>query len=90
MEALSAQRPVLVTDTSGLRELAQKGLCRSIPLEATAGMVAEAIAEELAKEHQPIAVTLPNWDDCTEQLLGIYNTVLNRKSDLPIGSHVIA
>jgi glycosyltransferase involved in cell wall biosynthesis len=90
MEALSVRRPVLVTDTSGLRELAQKGLCRSIPLEATAGMIAEAIAEELAREHQSTAVTLPNWDDCTEQLLGIYNTVLNWKSDLPIGSHVIA
>jgi glycosyltransferase involved in cell wall biosynthesis len=90
MEALSVQRPVLVTDTSGLRELAQKGLCRSIPLEATAGMVTAAIAEELTKEHQPIAATLANWGDCTEQLLGIYNTVLNRKSDLPVGSHVIA
>jgi glycosyltransferase involved in cell wall biosynthesis len=89
MEALSVQRTVLVTDTSGLRELAQKGLCRSIPLEATAGMVAEAIAEELAKEHQPIAVTLPNWDDCTEQLLGIYKRVLNWKPDLPVGSHVV-
>jgi hypothetical protein len=59
-------------------------------LEATAGMIAEAIAEELVREHQQTAVTLPNWDDCTEQLLGIYNTVLNCKSDLPIGSHVIA
>jgi glycosyltransferase involved in cell wall biosynthesis len=90
MEALSVQRTVLVSDTSGLRELAQQGLCRSIPLEATAGMVAEAIAEELAKEQQPIAVTLPNWDDCTEQLLGIYKTVLNWKSDLPVGSRVAA
>ena len=90
MEALSVQCPVLVTDTSGLRELAQKGLCRSIPLDGTAGMVADAIAEELAREHQPTAVTLPNWDDCTEQLLGIYNTVLNWKSDLPTGSDVIA
>jgi glycosyltransferase involved in cell wall biosynthesis len=89
LEALSVQRPVLVTDTSGLRELAQKGLCRSIPLDATAGMIAEAIAEELAKEHQPTTITLPNWDDCTEQLLGIYKTVLNRQSDLPIGSQVI-
>jgi glycosyltransferase involved in cell wall biosynthesis len=78
MEALSLQRPVLVTDTSGLRELAQKGLCRSIPLLATAEMIAEAIAEALTKEHQPTAVPLPNWDDCTEQLLGVYETVVNR------------
>jgi glycosyltransferase involved in cell wall biosynthesis len=90
IEALSVQRPVLVTDTSGLRELAQKRLCRSIPLDATSEMIAEAIAKELAKELQPVAVTLPNWNDCTEQLLEIYQKVLNQNSDLPIGSHVVA
>ena len=78
IEALSVQRPVLVTDTSGLRELAQKGLCRSIPLHATAEMIAAAITAELAKKHQPSSVTLRNWDDCTEQLLGLYNAVLSR------------
>jgi glycosyltransferase involved in cell wall biosynthesis len=90
MEALSVRRPVLVTDTSGLRELAQKGLCRSIPLQATAEMIAGAIAEELAKGHQPTTVTLPNWDDCTLQLLEIYETVLNRKSDLQIGQTALS
>ena len=84
IEAISVRRPVLVTDTSGLRELAQKGLCRSIPLAATPEMITEAIVEELAKEHQPLTVTLPNWGDCTEQLLGIYWTILSRSSDLPI------
>jgi glycosyltransferase involved in cell wall biosynthesis len=76
IEALSVQRPVLVTDTSGLRELAQKGLCRAIPLDAIAEIIADAIAEELAAEHHPPAVTLPDWDDCAAQLLGIYRTVL--------------
>jgi glycosyltransferase involved in cell wall biosynthesis len=84
IEALSVHRPVLVTDTSGLRELAQKDLCRSIPLHATAKMIADAIAEELAKDHQPTKVALPNWDDCTKQLLGIYRTVLNQYEPEPI------
>lgn len=78
IEALSVHRPVLVTDTSGLRELAQKGLCRSIPSHATIEMISNVIAEELARNRQPNKVTLPNWDDCTEQLLGIYRTVLNQ------------
>ena len=90
IEALSMHRPVLVTDTSGLRELAEKGWCRSIPLSATGEMIAVAITEELTKKHQPIAVTLPDWDDCAEQLLRIYTTVLTRKSDLPVGSHAVA
>jgi glycosyltransferase involved in cell wall biosynthesis len=78
LEALSVQCPVLVTDTSGLRELAQKGLCRAIPLLASAEMIAEAITEELTKEHQPTTITLANWNNCTNQLLEIYETVLNR------------
>jgi glycosyltransferase involved in cell wall biosynthesis len=89
MEALSVQRPVLVTDTSGLREIAQKGLCRSIPLDATSEMIAEVIVEELAKEHQTVGVTLPNWDDCTEQLLGIYDTVLASRTGL-LREHVVS
>jgi glycosyltransferase involved in cell wall biosynthesis len=87
LEALSVQRPVLVTDTSGLRELAQKGFCRSIALRATAEMIADAIVEELAKGHQPTAVTLPNWDECTDQLLEVYRTVLDWNSGLPIDAH---
>jgi len=78
IEALSVKRPVLVTDTSGLRELAQKGLCRSIPLSAAAEVIGDAIAQELAQNQQLPSVTLPNWDDCTEQLLGIYDAVLSR------------
>jgi glycosyltransferase involved in cell wall biosynthesis len=90
IEALSVQRPVLVTDTSGLRELAQQGWCRSIPLSATADMISDAITAELAKVHQSSTVALSNWDDCTEQLLEIYRTVLSRKSDLPMGQTVFS
>jgi len=90
LEALSAQRPVLVTDTSGLRELAQKGFCRSIALRANAEMIADAIVEELAKGHQPTAVTLPNWNECTDQLLEVYQTVLDWNSGLPIDTHIVS
>ncbi|TIT54557.1 MAG: glycosyltransferase family 4 protein, partial [Mesorhizobium sp.] len=45
MEALSLRRPVLVSDTSGLRELAANGLCRAIPWNAGPGELAAAMAE---------------------------------------------
>ncbi len=77
MEALSLRRPVLVSDTSGLRELAQKGLCRSIPLDAKPDAVADAIADELAANRRPPDVVLPDWDSCARQLLDLYEGVLN-------------
>jgi glycosyltransferase involved in cell wall biosynthesis len=72
MEALSVNRPVLVSDTSGLREIAQKGWCRSIPLASSPDMVATAIEEQLRDQYRPASVTLPNWDDCAQDLIGIY------------------
>jgi glycosyltransferase involved in cell wall biosynthesis len=81
VEALSVQRPVLVADTSGLRELAEEGHCRSIPLRATPSMVAAVIADELQKDHEPREVELPNWNDCTQQLLKIYYATLNRNRE---------
>lgn len=78
MEALSVGCPVLVTDTSGLREIAQKGLCQSIPLDAGTDMIAAAIERELARVViAPPDVSLPDWDDCARQLLGIYATVVS-------------
>ena len=77
MEALSLGRRVLVSDTSGLRELAQKGLCRSIPLNAKPRRVAEAIATELESRQALPDFILPNWDDCARQLIGVYEAVLN-------------
>ena len=77
MEALALRRPALVADTSGLREFAGQGLCRAIPLDAPAGAVAEAVAEELQGGRMLPQVSLPDWDACTRQLLGIYENVLS-------------
>jgi glycosyltransferase involved in cell wall biosynthesis len=77
MEALSLRRRALVGDTSGLRELAELGLCRSIPLDASPSAVAGAMAEELESEHQVPDFALPDWNACARQLLGIYESVLN-------------
>jgi glycosyltransferase involved in cell wall biosynthesis len=47
VEALALGCNVLVSDTSGLREIANKGLCRSIPLDASSCAAARAMANEL-------------------------------------------
>jgi glycosyltransferase involved in cell wall biosynthesis len=75
MEALSLGRRVLVADTSGLSELATRGLARAIPLSATAEQVAQAIAEHL-RTPEPGQLRLPTWDDCAASLIEVYREVL--------------
>ncbi len=76
MEALSLGRRVVVADTSGLRELAEKGLCRSIPLNATRAQLAAVMADELRNEREMQAISLPDWDICADELSRIYEGVL--------------
>jgi glycosyltransferase involved in cell wall biosynthesis len=77
VEALSLRRPVLVSDTSGLGELAAKGLCRAIPRDAGPSEVAAAIAEELEARREVPDLTLPDWDDCAQSLSEVYDNVWN-------------
>jgi glycosyltransferase involved in cell wall biosynthesis len=79
VEALSLRRPVLVSDTSGLGELAAKGLCRAIPRDAGPSEVAAAIAEELEARREVPDLTLPDWDDCAQSLSEVYDNVWNSR-----------
>lgn len=75
MEALALQRPVLVTNTSGLREIAEQGLARAIPLESTPNEVARAVLQQIEDPLVPPAhLVLPTWDDCARQLQSIYTS----------------
>jgi glycosyltransferase involved in cell wall biosynthesis len=78
MEALSLRRPVLVSDTSGLREIAENGLCRSIPLNAGSTELAAAVADELLSRHEIRETPLPDWDCCVRELVGVYEGVVQR------------
>lgn len=79
MEALALRRPVLVSDTSGLRELALKGLCRSVPLDIGKSDLAGAIADELGSEREMLQTSIPDWDCCVDKLVGVYEGVVNRR-----------
>jgi glycosyltransferase involved in cell wall biosynthesis len=77
MEALSLRRPILVSDATGLRELAQKGLCRAVPVAARPRTVAAAMADAMAAPPASEQLALPDWDTCTRELICIYRRVLN-------------
>jgi glycosyltransferase involved in cell wall biosynthesis len=76
LEAVSLGRPVLVADTSGLSELAQKGLARAIALNSTNAQVAEAIVDQLQHPQKPPKVNLLTWDECASQLLSLYTDIV--------------
>jgi glycosyltransferase involved in cell wall biosynthesis len=71
MEALSLGRPVVVAATTGLLELAEAGLVRSVPINAPAEDVADVLAQELREPTLP-STNLPTWDECVDQLLDVY------------------
>ncbi|MDB5500864.1 MAG: glycosyl transferase group 1 [Tardiphaga sp.] len=86
MEALALRRPVLVSDTSGLAELAGKGLCRAIPCHATPTETASAIAAELRTRRSIPDLRLPDWDDCAEALVNVYRGVMANRVAAKSGS----
>jgi len=78
LEAAALGRPVLVGDTSGLRELAQDGLARAIPLDASPERLAGAMIEEMQRPPLVRSPAIHTWDECAERLLGVYREVLGR------------
>jgi glycosyltransferase involved in cell wall biosynthesis len=80
MEALSLGVPVLTSDTSGFREMAEKGLVRAISIGSSAEQIAQAMATSLRSARPAADISLPNWDDCTDQLLSIYDSARRGQS----------
>lgn len=83
MEALVLRRPVLVADTSGLSELAERRLVTAVPLNSTPETVARAMLKQLETPLVPPAVTLPTWDDCAEALVATYRDIARREFCCP-------
>jgi glycosyltransferase involved in cell wall biosynthesis len=78
LEALALQRPVLVTNTSGLQELADRGLARSVGLTSTPQEVAHAVIEQIRNPLRLAHFDLPTWDDCARELLLLYRACVGR------------
>lgn len=78
LEALSLQRPVLVANTSGLQELADRGLARAVAPESTPQQIAAAVIEQIRTPLIPADVTLPTWDECASDLLRLYRSCMEK------------
>lgn len=72
IEAAALGCPVLVADTSGLRELADRGLARAVADVTDPDQLAHAVLEELERPHTPSQAHLPTWDECASSLADLY------------------
>jgi glycosyltransferase involved in cell wall biosynthesis len=79
MEALALRRPVLVANTSGMRELAEQGFARAISLNSTPEEVAAAALQQMEEPLIPVQFALPTWEDCTLKLLNVYSLSAGRE-----------
>lgn len=75
LEAVALGRPALVSDTSGLHELAERGLVRAIPLDSSTSAVAAAIVDELRHPRSAPHVVLPTWNECAASIAAVYREV---------------
>ena len=83
MEAIALKRPVLVAHTSGLAELADRGMAVSIPLESSTGQLAAAVIQQLKDPVYSSAesdIDFPTWDVCTDKLINVYRSVSSHRS----------
>jgi glycosyltransferase involved in cell wall biosynthesis len=78
MEALVVGRPVVVSRTSGLTEIAERGWARGIAPDATPAETAAALAAQLAAPVVPALHELPTWEGCAGALADLYDEVLLR------------
>ena len=77
-EALALGRRVLVADTSGLSEIADRGLARAVPLEATPEELAEAMSVSLDQAPSAAVASVPSWDDCAAAIRSVYLATIGR------------
>lgn len=75
IEAIALGRPVVVSDSTGLRDLVKAGLARGVSPQATPAEVAEAIFTEIVSPTPRTAQVL-TWDDAVDRLGNLYAAAL--------------
>jgi glycogen synthase len=80
LEALALDRPVLLADNSGMRELADETRARAVDADASPRVLADIMLEELSSPSEGPPLKIVTWDDCADRLLGLYRDVLRQGS----------
>lgn len=92
MEALTAGRPVVVSRTSGLTELADLGWAVGVAPDATPEQTARAIERQLDRPVLPDPTELPTWETCVAGVTNTYDAIIARhagQADLSRAPHAV-
>lgn len=76
MEALTAGRPVVVSRTSGLTEMADMGWAVGVDAEAAPSAVAAAVLAQMRSPLLPSPSVLPTWETCVSALSDTYDSII--------------
>lgn len=79
LEAAALGRPLVVAESTALRELVSARIARGVALDAGPEAVAGAILDQLRAPVVPPDISLPSWDDCTDSLLELYRGILAQR-----------
>jgi glycosyltransferase involved in cell wall biosynthesis len=78
MEAVALGKPAVVADTSGLGELARRGLAHPVPLEADDAAVAAALVQQLRDPKPPTGrVEASTWEETAAGVAAVYREALS-------------
>ncbi len=83
LEALSLERPVLVSDAAALADLARQGCVLAAPLWAEGRALADMMVQAMRTGDRLGTSELLGWDEITTRLLDFYRVVLR---DMPCAS----
>ncbi len=85
MEALTLGVPVVGLRSAGLADLAEDGLVRGVPADATPAQVAAGLVAALRNPRPagPLA-PLPSWDDTAAELAGLYLELCGRETEVEV------
>jgi glycosyltransferase involved in cell wall biosynthesis len=76
MEALAMGAPVLVADSSALRDLGTRGLVSTVPLSASDSEIADKAIQTMRAGPARFTPTLPTWDEAAESLHALYRELV--------------
>jgi glycosyltransferase involved in cell wall biosynthesis len=80
VEAAVLGRPIVVTDSTALHELVERGVAEGIPQDSSPEAVAAALERQLRRPKAPTPAQLPTWDACASAVLQIYRDVVEAPS----------